>query len=302
MKSSKIKGYLKDLENKNKNFSYDKIIRILDVSNFVYLDMIDKFDYKGITAYEKSKYLFKEIKKEFATVFELLSNGEIFMGTCLLRNVYEEIMYIMATSLNLPLDINVKTKAGYFKEKVMETCSILLNNSFDKNDIFELYGYLSKITHVTNIKEAVSYLIGNNNIKKYIVNEIKYITLLIEYMYLDFLHKKCNLESEFILNIIAISSYPELINIIYFAANGTKHNKMLEKYFYGEKNQQYLKEQQEKLIVEFKNFKIEKDNIDLSIKQISREVDKQLKERNYLEIATQILNNKFLNINSKEIL
>ena len=51
-----------------------------------------------------------------------------------------------------------------------------------------------------------------------------------------------------------------------------------------------------------KNFKIEKDNIDLSIKQISREVDKQLKERNYLEIATQILNNKFLNTNSKEIL
>ena len=186
MKSSKIKGYLKDLENKNKNFSYDKIIRILDVSNFVYLDMIDKFDYKGITTYEKSKYLFKEIKKEFATVFELLSNGEIFMGTCLLRNVYEEIMYIMATSLNLPLDINVKTKAGYFKEKVMENCSILLNNSFDKNDIFELYGYLSKITHVTNIKEAASYLIGNKNIKKYIVNEIKYITLLIEYMYLDF--------------------------------------------------------------------------------------------------------------------
>ena len=36
MKKSKIKGYIKDLENKNKNFSFDKSIRILDISNAIY--------------------------------------------------------------------------------------------------------------------------------------------------------------------------------------------------------------------------------------------------------------------------
>ena len=55
---------------------------------------------------------------------------------------------------------------------------------------------------------------------------------------------------------------------------------------------EYLKDQQEKLIVEFKNFKIEKNDIDMSIRRISKEVDSQLKERNYMEIATQILNGK----------
>lgn len=292
MKPSKIKGYLKDLENKNKNFSYDKTMKIFDVSNYVYLDIIKKFNYKDITEYKNSKYLFKEIVKEFETVFEFLSNGEILMSICLLRNVYEEIMYIMAVSLSIELDINVKTKAGYFKDIVIENKDSLLTDSFGGEDISELYGYLSKITHVTNIKEATSYLIGNKIIKKYIINEIKYITLLIEYLYLDFLYKKCDLEDKFIHDIIAVSSYPEIINTVYYAANSTKYNKPLKKYFYGEKNQKYLKDQQEKLIVEFKNFKIEKNDIDMSIRRISKEVDTQLKERNYMEIAAQILNSK----------
>lgn len=292
MKASKIKGYLKDLENKNKNFSYDKTMRIFDVSNYVYLDIIKKFNYNDIIEYKNSKYLFKEIVKEFETVFEFLSSGEILMSICLLRNAYEEIMYIMAVSLSIELDINVKTRAGYFKNIVIENIDNLLTDSFDSEDITELYGYLSKITHVTNIKEATSYLIGDKIIKKYIINEIKYITLLIEYLYLDFLYKKCDLEDEFIRNIIAVSSYPEIINTVYYAANSTKYNKSLKKFFYGEKNQKYLKDQQEKLIVEFKNFKIEKNDIDMSIRRISKEVDSQLKERNYMEIATQILNGK----------
>lgn len=292
MKATIIKGYLKDLENKNRNFSYEKSMKILDVSNYVYLDIIKQFNYDDIIEYKNSKYLFKEIVKEFETVFEFLSNGEVLIGICLLRNVYEEIMYIMAVSLGKELDINVKTKAGYFKDVVIKNIDSLLKNSFDSEDISQLYAYLSKITHVTNIKEVTSYLMGNRVMKKYIINEIKYITLLIEYLYLDFLHKKCNLENEFISNIIAVSSYPEIINIIYFAANSTKYNKSLKKFFYGEKNQKYLKDQQEKLVVEFQNFKIEKSDIDISIRRISKEVDKELKERNYMEIATQILNCK----------
>lgn len=292
MKSSKIKGYLNDLENKNKNFSYDKIMKILDVSNYVYLDTIKKFNYNDIVKYKNSKYLFKEIAKEFETVFEFLSNGEVLMGICLLRNVYEEVMYIMAVSLNIELDINVKTKAGYFKNIVIDNVESLLSDSFSGEDISELYGYLSKITHITNVKEATSYLIGNRVIKKYIVSEIKYVTILIEYMYLDFLHKKCDIDDGFICNIIAISSYPEIINIVYYAANSIKYDRPLKKYFYGEKNQKYLKDQQEKLVVEFQNFKIEKNNIDVSIKEISKEVDKQLKERNYMEQVAEILNSK----------
>ena len=41
MKKSKLRGYIYDLEHKNKNFSFDKTIRILDISNMIYIDMIN---------------------------------------------------------------------------------------------------------------------------------------------------------------------------------------------------------------------------------------------------------------------
>ena len=43
MKKSKLRGYIYDLEHKNKNFSFDKTIRILDISNMIYIDLIKKW-------------------------------------------------------------------------------------------------------------------------------------------------------------------------------------------------------------------------------------------------------------------
>ena len=77
MKRSKIKGYINDLENKNKNFSFDKSIKILDISNAVYIDIIEKYDFKSITNYKNSKYLFKEISNELNEITELLSNNKL---------------------------------------------------------------------------------------------------------------------------------------------------------------------------------------------------------------------------------
>ena len=76
MKRSKIKGYINDLENKNKNFSFDKSIKILDISNAVYIDIIEKYDFKSITNYKNSKYLFKEISNELNEITELLNNNK----------------------------------------------------------------------------------------------------------------------------------------------------------------------------------------------------------------------------------
>ena len=106
MKRSKIKGYINDLENKNKNFSFDKSIKILDISNAVYIDIIEKYDFKSITNYKNSKYLFKEISNELNEITELLNNNKTLMAVCLLRNVYEEIMYIIATSYCDNFDID----------------------------------------------------------------------------------------------------------------------------------------------------------------------------------------------------
>lgn len=290
MKRSKIKGYINDLENKNNNFSFDKSIKILDISNAVYIDIIEKYDFKSITNYKNSKYLFKEISNELNEITELLSNNKILMAVCLLRNVYEEIMYIIATSYCDNLDIDFMTKAGYFKDIVADNCNELLGDIYTSDEIKEIYSYLSKITHVTNIKEAVSYLSGNKRIKGYIVNEIKYVSLIIENLYITFLNKKSKLDNSMFDNIISVAGYVELINTMYYVANSTGETKRIESYFYGEKNKKYLEKQKELMISDFKELQSNKDELSRSIKIISRELDKQLAENNYTEMVNRILN------------
>lgn len=290
MKRSKIKGYINDLENKNKNFSFDKSIKILDISNAVYIDIIEKYDFKSITNYKNSKYLFKEISNELNEITELLNNNKTLMAVCLLRNVYEEIMYIIATSYCDNLDIDFMTKAGYFKDIVADNCNELLGDIYTSDEIKEIYSYLSKITHVTNIKEAVSYLSGNKRIKGYIVNEIKYVTLIIENLYITFLNKKSNFDNSMCDNILSVAGYVELINTMYYVANSTGETKRIESYFYGEKNKKYLEKQKELMISDFKELQSNKDELSRSIRIISKELDKQLAENNYTEMVNQILN------------
>lgn len=289
MKRSKIKGYINDLENKNKNFSFDKSIKILDISNAVYIDIIEKYDFKSITNYKNSKYLFKEISNELNEITELLNNNKTLMAVCLLRNVYEEIMYIIATSYCDNLDIDFMTKAGYFKDIVADNCNELLGDIYTSDEIKEIYSYLSKITHVTNIKEAVSYLSGNKRIKGYIVNEIKYVSLIIENLYITFLNKKSKLDNSMCDNIISVAGYVELINTMYYVANSTGETKRIESYFYGEKNKKYLEKQKELMISDFKELQSNKDELSRSIKIISKELDKQLAENNYTEMVYLIL-------------
>jgi len=290
MKRSKIKGYINDLENKNKNFSFDKSIKILDISNAVYIDIIEKYDFKSITNYKNSKYLFKEISNELNEITELLNNNKTLMAVCLLRNVYEEIMYIIATSYRDNLDIDFMTKAGYFKDIVADNCNELLGDIYTSEEIKGIYSYLSKITHVTDIKEAVSYLSGNKRIKGYIVNEIKYVCLIIENLYITFLNKKSKLDNSMCDNIISVAGYVELINTMYYVANSTGETKRIESYFYGEKNKKYLEKQKELMISDFKELQSNKDELSRSIKIISKELDKQLAENNYTEMVNKILN------------
>ena len=290
MKKSKIKGYIKDLENKNKNFSFDKSIKILDISNAVYIDIIEKYDFKNITNYKNSKYLFKEISNELNEITELLNSNKTLMAVCLLRNVYEEIMYIIATSYYDNLDIDFMTKAGYFKDRVADNCNELLGDIYTSEEIKEIYSYLSKITHVTNIKEAVSYLSCNKRIKGYIVNEIKYVTIIIENLYITFLNKKSNIDNSMFDNIISVAGYVELINTMYYVANSTGETKRIESYFYGEKNKKYLEKQKKLMISDFKELQSNKDELSRSIRIISKELDKQLAENNYTEMVNRILN------------
>ena len=94
----------------------------------------------------------------------------------------------------------------------------------------------------------------------YIANEIKFITLLIEYMYLIFLFKRCSLkENDLCMNQILFTSYIEIIIFLYYVANFDQSQRYLKKYFYGEKNQNYLSKYNKEMKKILNDFKVEKN-------------------------------------------
>ena len=187
-------------------------------------------------------------------------------------------------------DIRIYYNIHHTKDIVADNCNELLGDIYTSDEIKEIYSYLSKITHVTNIKEAVSYLSGNKRIKGYIVNEIKYVSLIIENLYITLFSKKSKLDNSMCDNIISVAGYVELINTMYYVANSTGETKRIESYFYGEKNKKYLEKQKELMISDFKELQSNKDELSRTIKIISKELDKQLAENNYTEMVNKILN------------
>ena len=87
-----------------------------------------------------------------------------------------------------------------------------------------------------------------------------------------------------------ISGYVDLINLIYFTANSTGEHKRIELYFYGEKSQKYLNDKREQMIQEFKELHKSNAKITKTINVISKELDKQIKEKNYTDIVKKIIN------------
>ena len=61
----------------------------------------------------------------------------------------------------------------------------------------------------------------------------------------------------------------------------------------GEKNQKYLVKQNEELKKVLEDFAIKKDNIDITIKKVAKELDIQLKESKYIEKVNEIFNKCF---------
>ena len=61
----------------------------------------------------------------------------------------------------------------------------------------------------------------------------------------------------------------------------------------GEKNQKYLVKQNDELKKVLEDFAIKKDNIDITIKKVAKELDIQLKESKYIEKVNEIFNKCF---------
>ena len=270
---------------------YKKCMRILNCANYVYLDKIDNFEFRKISKYNKSKDLYNKITGDFKLVNELIDRQDLLNAATVLRTTYENIIYIIAKSYDNEINITLNTLPRDLRPILEDNCNEIFTNYFDKEDFNEIYKYLCKIVHPSSLKELLSYMSKTIKYKNYLLSNLKYIMLVIEYMYLNFLNKKVgNEESKFDLNFIDLSTYVNLMNVSYFINDVKDSKSFIKRFFYYDTNNKYITDNQEVLKEVYETLTTKKELIDEDVKELTKALDTQIKESKYNETIYKILN------------
>lgn len=272
---------------------HKKCMRVLNCANYVYLDEIDNFEFKKISKYNKSRSLYNKITCDFKIVNEFIDRQDLLNAASVLRTLYENIIYIIATSYDKEIKTTLDTSPGELRKVLVEKCDLIFTEYFEKEDFNGIYKCLCKMVHPCSAKELLSYMSKTLKYKDYLLSNLKYIMLVIEYLYLDFLNKRVgNDESKFDLNFINISTYVNLINVCYFI-NAVKDSKsFIKRFFYYDTNNKYVTDNQDRLKKVYETLINKNELVEKNVKKIAEELDNQIKESKYNEIISKILSGK----------
>ena len=277
---------------KKKN-DYKKCMKLLNCANYVFTDEIDCFEFKKISKYTKSKPTYEKVKADFKLVNELIDRQDLFNAATILRTLYENIIYIIVKSYDKKINITLNTLPRDLRPILEDNCKEIFTEYFEKDDFNEIYRYLCKIVHPCSMKELLSYMSKTIKYKNYLLSNLKYTMLVIEYMYLNFLNRKIgNEESKFDLNFIDISTYVNLINVSYFINDVKDSKSFIKRYFYHDTNNKYITDNQEKLKEVYETLINKKELVEEDIKELTKVLDTQIKESKYNEIISKILSGK----------
>ncbi|MDD4831533.1 MAG: hypothetical protein PHR09_01560, partial [Bacilli bacterium] len=265
--------------------------KVLNCDNYVYLDEIDNYEFKKISKYNKSKVLYNKITYDFKLVNELIDKQDLLSATAVLRTLYENIIYIIAKSYNINIKVTLDTAPRDLRKVLEDNCSDIFTDYFEKEDFNEIYKHLCKIVHPCSMKELLSYMSATIKYKNYLLTNLKYTVLVIEYMYLNFLNKKVgNGESKFDLNFIKLSTYVNVVNVNYFMIDIKDNKSFTKRYFYYDTNNKYvtnnqgkLKEVYETLINKKRLIQTDKKELTKELDILIKELDIQIKESKYNE-------------------
>lgn len=272
---------------------YKKCMRILNCANYIYLDEIDHFEFKKISKYNKSKNLYNKITCDFKLVDELIDKQDLLNATTVLRTLYENIIYIIAKSYDKEINITLDTEPWRLRGVLENNCTNIFTEYFEKEDFNEIYKYLCKIVHPCSMKELLSYMSKTIKYKNYLLSNLKYTMLVIEYMYLNFLNKKVgNEESKFDLNFIDLSTYVNLMNVSYFINDVKDSKSFIKRFFYYDTNNKYITDNQDRLKEVYETLINKKELVEEDIKELTKALNIQIKESKYNEIISKILRGK----------
>ena len=245
-----------------------KAERVLDLFHWVNMNELNSITENNVSKYKNSAFTFREIKREIEYAYALLNEGKCLMAVTILRNVFEDLMYFFATGINNNLRITTETKPGELRRIVKENADNYFDGLFVDTDFNDMYEHLSKMVHVTSIKECINYLDSRSRYRVYIATELKYETVSIECMLMQFLSKKGKYRNDLQRDTLMVASTMSIVNAMSMTAVFKhKHNKKIEGFFYDDRSRNYLRSKSQNVVEELQYLNNESDRVLNSVNQ-----------------------------------
>ena len=245
-----------------------KAERVLDLFHWVNMNELNSITENNVSKYKNSAFTFREIKREIEYAYALLNEGKCLMAVTILRNVFEDLMYFFATGINNNLRVTTETKPGELRRIVKENTDNYFDGLFVDTDFNDMYEHLSKMVHVTSIKECINYLDSRSRYRVYIATELKYETISIECMLMQFLSKKGKYRHDLQRDTLMVASTMSIVNAMSMTAVFKhKHNKKIEGFFYDDRSRNYLRSKSQNVVEELQYLNNESDRVLNSVNQ-----------------------------------
>lgn len=272
--------------------NYKTITKIMNCANYVFLDEISFFKFNKISTYKKSKQIFGNVQSNFQLVSELIDKQDLLNAATILRTTYENIVYIISTSFDKNIRIDLNTNPRDLRKVLEDNCNLIFSSYFSKEDFDNIYSHLCKIVHPCSLKELMSLMNTNFNYKRCLLNNLKYTMLIIEYMYLNFLNKMVgNEESKLDTDFIQICTYVNLENVLYLI-NIFKNDKgLIKKYLFHSMDFKYKGTNQEIIKCTLKELANNKETINKNIRKVTKSFEDQIENSKYKELINEMLIN-----------
>ena len=267
------------IDYKQLQIAMDSMNKALTIMHTVNLEELSKLEGKYV--YSNSENTYKEICSNFKYVYQILEDKESLIAFALLRNAFEEMLYYMAAYLKRDLKITFDTQAGEIRNIVNENC-IDIFNDYRKEDINNMYTHLSKLTHITSIKETTKFLNSKQDFKKYIVIEAKCQLIMMESMFMEFMHYTGAYENDVYIESAIICGIISTFNLICYAVvfKG-KSYKELEIFLIDEKTKKYLRKTSSNVVNNLSAIEKESSKLIDKFNALGKEYDNKVKELGY---------------------
>ena len=266
-------------------------MNFLDSAHVIYIGEMKKVDINVFNKRSQSRYIIEKIVADFELINKLIDDYDLINAATILRATLENIFYIIAVNYDKKLKISLDTTISDFRKVLKENENDCFFDNIDLDTLNSAYKYLCKFVHPCSMKEYLSYLTGTKKYRKYMKNNMRFVQVFIEYVYLSFLYKDA-VPNSFYDVTVELIVFSNVYNIGAFSQKLKKNKNFYTRFFFNDMDNKIIKENQE--IIDEINDTLKKNptTIGTRLKYLIKKFDTLLAQTEYYEIVNHILKRK----------